>query len=228
MPPGTLRTVSIQTKEYINNSNDEEPKYRGNSVLPPDVVTRPAADSFSQSRIRDDSFAEPPGIEKDALMEDPPGVLVSSSAPPDEGFVIRRPRMSSQDSVRSADMESIPRMSVTSLPSPGVPEQMSSMSHSSFSSMSASVTKKEQKPRRETYTSPSSVPPSSTAADKEEKKTISSSSSLALDISLRVSSSTNEDDIIKQTRIHIANRLGVPLSRVTIVGTPFIFFFFQL
>ena len=56
-------------------------------------------------------------------MENPPGVLQSS---PDEGFIIKRPRQFSQDTVGSSDMESIPRMSVTSLPSPGLPEQISS------------------------------------------------------------------------------------------------------
>ena len=233
MPPGTLRTASIQTKEYLNNTNGDEATYRGNSVLPPAVVSRKTADSFSQARIRDDSFAEPPGIDGGAgidggsgidggLMENPPGVLQSS---PDEGFIIKRPRQFSQDTVGSSDMESIPRMSVTSLPSPGLPEQISSENHPSFSSISTSVTKKQQQPRRETYTSPASVPSTNSATNSEnapskekENPTISASSSLALDISLRVSSDTDEDEITKQTRIDIAKRLGVPLSCVTIVG----------
>ena len=230
MPPGTLRTASIQTKEYLNNTNGDEATYRGNSVLPVDVVSRKSADSFSQARIRDDSFAEPPGIDGSAgidegLMDNPPGVLQSS---PDEGFIIKRPRQFSQDTVGSSDMESIPRMSVTSLPSPGLPEQISSENHPSFSSMSTSsasvATKKEQQPRRETYTSPASVPSTNSATNSapskdKETPTISPSSSLALDISLRVSSDADEDEITKQTRIDIAKRLGVPLSSVTIVGT---------
>ena len=229
MPPGTLRTASIQTKEYLNNTNGDEATYRGNSVLPVDVVSRKSADSFSQARIRDDSFAEPPGIDGSAgidegLMDNPPGVLQSS---PDEGFIIKRPRQFSQDTVGSSDMESIPRMSVTSLPSPGLPEQISSENHPSLSSIStSSVTKKQQQPRRETYTSPASVPSTNSATNSEnapskekETPTISASSSLALDISLRVSSDTDEDEITKQTRIDIAKRLGVPLSSVTIVGT---------
>jgi len=236
MPPGTLRTASIQTKQYMSNTNGEEPKYRGNSVLP-----RKNADSFSEARIRDNSFAEPPGIiggEQD-LMENPPGVLMTSidsslSSQENGGFVIRRTRMDSQDSVRSSDMESIPRMSVTSLPSPVLPESMSNMnrrppppiSSSSFTSSTTittttTTTKPPAVPRRETYTSPSSVPSSNVVGEKEEEKKTSShpvATSIALDISLRISPSMNQDDVSERTRRDIAERLGVPLNSVTIVG----------